>query len=105
MKVLYELHNADEFEKIRRNDPELVGVNSRNLKTFAIDMDRARSTLRALDGPFTRVAESGIETPDDVRRMRSAGADAFLVGTALMTAESPARTLMEFYGALERPCS
>lgn len=105
MKVLYELHDADEFEKIRHNDLELVGVNSRNLKTFAIDTDRAVATLRAVNGSFTRVAESGIETARDVRRMRSAGADAFLIGTALMLAESPARTLAEFYDALRPQCS
>jgi indole-3-glycerol phosphate synthase len=105
MKVLYELHDEDEFEKIRHNDLELVGVNSRNLKTFAIDKDRAAATLRAVNGDFTRVAESGIETAEDVRRMRSAGADAFLIGTALMIAESPARTLAEFYDALRPPCS
>jgi indole-3-glycerol phosphate synthase len=105
MKVLYELHDADEFEKIRRNDLELVGVNSRDLRTFAIDADRAVETLRTLTGSFTRVAESGIETAEDVRRMRAAGADAFLIGTALMTADSPARTLSDFYLALEQPCS
>ncbi len=105
IKVLYELHDTDEFEKIRHNDLELVGFNSRDLRTFAIDIDRAMATLRSVNGSFTRIAESGIETAEDVRRMRSAGADAFLIGTALMTAESPARTLAEFYDALEPSCS
>lgn len=105
MKVLYELHDTDELEKIRHNDLELVGINSRDLKTFAIDRDRAMATLRAVNGSFIRVAESGIETAEDVRLLRTAGADAFLIGTALMTAESPARKLAEFYGALNQSCS
>jgi indole-3-glycerol phosphate synthase len=105
MKVLFELHDAEEFEKIRNNDLELVGINSRDLRTFAIDKDRARATLRGLNGSFTRVAESGIETPADVRDFRDAGADAFLIGTALMTAENPARKLAEFFDALRPRCS
>jgi len=105
MKVLYELHDADEFDKIRHNDLELVGVNSRNLKTFVIDKDGAAATLRAVRGSFTRVAESGIETAEDVRRLRSAGADAFLIGTALMISKNPSRTLAEFHGALRPSCS
>lgn len=105
MKVLYELHDADEFDKIRHNDLELVGVNARNLKTFVIDKDGAAATLRAVRGSFTRIAESGIGTAEDVRRLRSAGADAFLIGTALMISKNPSRTLAEFYGALRPSCS
>lgn len=105
MKVLYELHDADEFEKIRHLDLELVGINSRNLNSFTIDKDTAAATLRSVSGSFIRIAESGIETAEDIRRMRAAGADAFLIGTALMTATSPTRTLAEFYKALEQPCS
>ena len=106
MKVLYEIHDAEEFEKIRHNDLELVGVNSRDLRTFAIDKDRAMATIRV---PQRLVYQDSRKRHRNRRRtcggLRSAGADAFLIGTALMTAEDPAQNLAEFYDALEPPCS
>ncbi|TFH38878.1 MAG: indole-3-glycerol-phosphate synthase, partial [Chrysiogenales bacterium] len=105
MKVLYEIHNVDEFRKIRPLDPEMVGVNSRDLTTFAIDRERAAVTIASLRGEFLKVAESGIESPKHVAHYRSAGADAFLIGTALMTAEYPEGRIRAFHRALGAPCS
>lgn len=105
MKVLYEIHDAEEMKKIRGLDPEMVGVNSRDLRTFAIDREKAARTIAALKGEFLKVAESGIETPGDMTFFRRAGADAFLVGTALMTAGDPEKLVSEFCRALEAPCS
>jgi indole-3-glycerol phosphate synthase len=105
MKVLYELHEREEFDKIKDLDPEMVGVNSRDLKSFSIDKKRAVETIRAIAGDFLIIAESGIETPDDVRNFKRAGAGAFLIGTALMKADNPADELAKFYSALEAPCS
>ncbi|MBP7735024.1 MAG: indole-3-glycerol-phosphate synthase [Spirochaetes bacterium] len=105
MKVLYEIHEAEEFRKIKALDPEMVGVNSRDLKTFAINKEKAMGTIGSLNGDFMKIAESGIETADDIIRFRKAGADAYLIGTALMTAGDPAAKLKEFHNALVRPCS
>ncbi|MBN2161061.1 MAG: indole-3-glycerol-phosphate synthase [Spirochaetes bacterium] len=100
MKVLYEIHEPDEFEKIRCLDPELVGVNARDLKSFIIDREKAARTIDSLTGDFLIVAESGIETPEDIVRFKSAGAGAFLIGTSLVTADDPVAKLSEFYGAV-----
>ncbi|OHD65004.1 MAG: hypothetical protein A2176_04440 [Spirochaetes bacterium RBG_13_51_14] len=105
MKVLFELHAPEEFDKIRQCDPELVGVNSRDLASFTISKTKAMETLRALRGDFITVAESGIDTGEDIVQFKRAGAGAFLIGTALMTADDPVGKLREFYGALERACS
>jgi indole-3-glycerol phosphate synthase len=104
MKILYELHERDEFEKIKNLDPELVGVNSRDLKSFSINKKKAMETISALNGDFLKIAESGIETQDDIRNFKRAGADAFLIGTALMTADNPMDMLKKFYSALETTC-
>ncbi len=101
LKVLYEIHDADEFKKIKALDPEIVGVNSRDLRTFRIDKEKAMKTMRTLSGPFMKIAESGIETAEDIINFQKAGADAFLIGTTLMTAEDPSGKLKEFYIALE----
>lgn len=103
MEILYELHEAHEFEKIRGLKPKLVGVNSRDLATFAIDRAKAMSTIASLPGGFLKIAESGIETPEDILNFKQAGADAFLVGTSLMTANDPAAKLRGFYGAYGVP--
>jgi indole-3-glycerol phosphate synthase len=96
MKVLYEIHDIGEFEKIRGLGPEMVGVNSRDLKTFAIDRDAAAKTLAALRGDFLKVAESGIESVGDIRHYREHGAGAFLIGSALMMADDPAAAMARF---------
>lgn len=101
MKVLYEIHDPDEFDRIRGLDPEMVGVNARDLASFSIDREKAARTIGSLKGDFLVVAESGIDTPEDIARLRSAGAGAFLIGTSLMTAEDPVAKLAEFYGALK----
>ena len=100
MKVLYEIHGPDEFRKIKGLRPELVGVNSRDLKTFTIDPETAMRTIRSLEGSFIRVAESGIESAADVARYAESGAGAFLVGTALMTDADPSGKIRAFTEAL-----
>lgn len=105
LKVLYELHNIDEFDKIRKLDLEMVGVNSRDLKTFKIDKTRARNVISSLKGGFLKVAESGIETAGDIRDFSAGGANVYLIGSALMTAPDPAALLRSFRAALEEPCS
>ena len=101
LKVLYELHDIPEFKKIKKLDLELVGVNSRKLKTFSIDKKHASKVISNLNGDFLKVAESGIETSADIKLFKKNNADAFLIGTALMKAKDPIEKLKEFYKAIE----
>jgi indole-3-glycerol phosphate synthase len=102
LEVLYEIHGIEELKKLEKLTPELIGVNSRNLKTFSIEKEKAAGVIGDLrrEGDFLVVAESGIENSHDVRMFRDAGADAFLIGTALMKSGSPAEKLKEFYSGL-----
>jgi indole-3-glycerol phosphate synthase len=93
MKVLFELHSADEIDRIKCLDPEIVGVNSRDLSTFKLDREYAAKQISLLEGPRIKVAESGIAAAEDVRFFREHGASAFLVGTALMRAADPKEAL------------
>lgn len=68
---------------------ELIGVNARDLDTLQMDADRARRVLQAIPGGVVRVHLSGLATPADVERIRASGADAALVGEALMRADDP----------------
>jgi len=92
---LVEVHDERELERALAlaPEPELVGVNARDLTTFEVDLATVERLLpRVPDGPI-RVAESGIRGIEDLERVRDAGADAALVGEALVRAEDPESTL------------
>ena len=84
MDTLVEVHTAEEAERAVLLDAPVVGVNARDLQTLEIDRDRQLALLRGLPRDRIRVAESGIASRHDVIAARDAGADAVLVGTALM---------------------
>ncbi len=89
MAVLFEIHEESELETARACEPDLVGINARNLKTLEVHPDAfARLAPLARDiAPL--VAESGIRTADDARRYRRQGASLLLVGQALSAAANP----------------
>jgi indole-3-glycerol phosphate synthase len=84
MDALVETHDRDEIERAVALEARLVGVNARDLETLEIDRDRQLELLAALPSAVVRVAESGIASRAEVEAARDAGADAVLVGTALM---------------------
>ncbi|MET3695952.1 indole-3-glycerol phosphate synthase [Bacillus oleivorans] len=97
LDAIVEVHNEEELERALAIDASIIGVNNRDLKTFTIDI----STSEKL-GPVIRkegkffIAESGIQTKDDVIRVRDAGAHAILVGEAFMTSRSVKETISDF---------
>lgn len=84
MSALVEVHGPEELEEALRLDPRVVGVNARDLRTFDVDLDRAAEILARVPADRVAVGESGVHGPGDVRRLGEVGADAVLVGTALM---------------------
>jgi len=86
LDVLFEVHDEAELERALRHDPDMVGVNNRNLSTFQIDLTFAERVIPQMPTPVLKVAESGIKTAEDAARMRAAGAHALLVGESLMRA-------------------
>lgn len=84
MDALVETHDRQEVERALALEARVVGVNARDLETLDIDRDRQLDLLAGLPADVVRVAESGIGSRADVEAARDAGADAVLVGTALM---------------------
>lgn len=85
MEPLVEVHTEEELEKALKTDARIIGINNRNLNTLEVDLrtfERLASTAK--DAGVFLVAESGVHTREDASRMMGAGADALLVGTALM---------------------
>ncbi len=99
MAVLVEVHDAAELERAQRLRTPLIGVNNRDLRTFEVSLQTTLDLLPRLEPGRLLVAESGIATRDDVRRLRDAGVPAFLVGEAFMRADDPGAALAALFGA------
>jgi len=95
MEALVEAHDADEVARAVAVGAKIIGVNHRDLRTFQMNMDLAVTMRQAVPPECVMVAESGIRTPADVQRMRSARIDAILVGESLMQAPDPTAALRE----------
>jgi len=95
MEALVEIHTEAEAEAALEAGAAVVGVNHRDLTTFQVDVGLTERLRPRVPADIVFVAESGIHTAADARRMRQAGADAILVGEALMRAPDPAAKLRE----------
>jgi indole-3-glycerol phosphate synthase len=98
LDVLCEVHDAGELERALALECECVGVNSRDLKTFEVSLERACELASKLPKDAVKVAESGIHTAADMARLRAAGYDAFLIGESLMRKAEPGEALRELLG-------
>ena len=100
LAVLVEVHDEAELEAAQACKPDLLGVNARDLKTLAVDPDTFARLAPKARGLAPLVAESGVRTPDDVRRLCALGASALLVGEALSTAADPAAATRALVSAI-----
>ena len=95
LDALVEVHTAAELSAALAGNADIIGVNSRDLDTFKIDVESAWKLLGQIPNDRIAVAESGILGRSDVVRVAGAGADAVLIGTALSASESPEQLLRE----------
>lgn len=99
MRALVEVHTHEELERALEISPDIVGVNSRNLKTLDVDALVFSELLPLIPTDVVRVAESGISKRSDVEFAENNGATAILVGEALVRSADPERTMRELRGA------
>src|SRR5213080_1293975 len=100
--VLVEIHSESELERAVTADPTAVGVNSRDLATFAVDLRLADRLLAQVPASLPAIAESGIETRSDVERMARAGADLVLVGTSVARTADPEAAVRALCGVARK---
>lgn len=99
MTALVEVHDEQELERALRVRPQVVGINNRDLRDFSVDL-AAFGHLRSLvPDKVVTIAESGVHTAADIRRLAGMGADSVLVGEALVTAPDVAAKVRELVGA------
>ena len=97
MDVLVESHDGDELTAALKLKTNLIGINNRNLRTFEVSLDNTIGLLPRIPAERMVVTESGILNDGDVRRMREANVNAFLVGEAFMRAENPGAELKRLF--------
>jgi indole-3-glycerol phosphate synthase len=91
-QVLVEVHTAEELATALEADADVVGVNNRDLARLEVDLGTFEALAPEVPDDVTLLAESGVATPADARRMREAGADGLLVGSAIMDGDPEANT-------------
>ena len=100
LEFLVEYHAEKHAEFIFALNPEIVGINCRNLKTMATDITYFEKMISSLPSNSVKVAESGIHTSDDLKYVSDLGYDAALIGTSLMRTGNPGKALEELLGGL-----
>ncbi len=103
LDALVEVHDEAELGRVAALGCNLIGVNSRDLRTFHVDLNTAHSLAPKTPNNALLVAESGIKTGDDMRRLRAAGYSAFLIGESLMKEDDPGAALQRLLGEAKAP--
>ena len=100
LTAIVETHNEDEVYEAVAARARVIGVNNRNLKDFTVDTNNSSNLRKIVPSNILFIAESGIKTPDDVKALKSIGADAVLVGETLMRASDKKAMLQSLRGNL-----
>ncbi|MGK0176304.1 MAG: indole-3-glycerol phosphate synthase [Lentimonas sp.] len=87
LDAIYEVHEERELERALEFNPKIIGVNNRDLKRFKTDLAVSEQLIPQIPNDIVKISESGIFNGEDARRARDCGADAILVGEALMRSE------------------
>ena len=98
MKALVEVHNREELEKTLALDPQVIGVNNRNLADFSVSLETTAGLCPLIPEGKVLVSESGIHTREDVEMLERIGVNAILVGEALVKSADPAAKIKELLG-------
>jgi indole-3-glycerol phosphate synthase len=102
LEAVVEVHDEEEMELAARAGATIIGINNRDLKTLRVDLDTSRRLLPLAPGNCVKVVESGISSPGEVRRFHEEGADAFLVGEALVRSADPGEAIRLLKGINRR---
>ena len=99
LEVLLEMHSEEELEYLDC-EPDMAGINNRNLGTFHTDVANSFRLAEKMDTGAVKVSESGISNPDTVRNLREAGFRGFLMGECFMKEQDPGLALKQFIDAI-----
>lgn len=98
LEVLLEVHSEEELERALVSEADIIGVNNRNLATLETDLNTTTRLLNRVDEKSGKalISESGFENASDIRKLKSAPVDGFLIGSSIMLSEDLERKVREF---------
>lgn len=105
LEALVEVHTADEMRRAANARATIIGVNNRDLKTFNVDLQTSLKLAPLAPAGAILVSESGIATGENLRRLRDAGYNAFLIGETFMRADNPGNALRQLIGEADSESS
>lgn len=94
LEALVECHSAEEIESAVNAGADIIGINNRNLRTLTVDIETTARLAGYVPGNTILISESGVKTAADARYLFACGANALLIGTALMQSENPKEFIM-----------
>lgn len=98
LEILVEVHSQVDIEKIGKIEPEIIGINNRDLKTFNVDLATTERLRNLIPDEVVCVSESGIKHREDMIRLQACNVDAVLVGEGIVTSSSPEMKISELLG-------
>jgi len=98
MRALVEVHDQEELDRAKALNPSFIGVNSRNLKDLSVDFQTFEKLIPQIDSSIIAVAESGIASRVETKRLEEIGAKAILVGETLVRSKDPIEMIRELRG-------
>jgi indole-3-glycerol phosphate synthase len=102
MEALVEVHTAEELERVLALGARIIGVNNRNLHTLEVRMETSLELVEMIPEDCIAVSESGLRSAEDLRKLRAAGFDAFLIGESLMREAQPGPALQRLIDGVSR---
>ncbi len=97
LDIIYEIHDLNELEIALQHQPDIIGVNNRDLKSFKTNLSVSEEIIPNIPKSIIKISESGIYDLDDASRAKDSGADAILVGEALMQSKDPEELIKTFH--------
>lgn len=95
LSAIVETHDGDEIRTALNVGAEIIGVNNRDLTNFTVDIENSISLRRCVSGDVIFISESGIKTPEDVRKLKENNVDAVLIGETLMKSDDKKSMILE----------
>ena len=96
LEVLFEIHDAEELEKISGDNIDIIGVNNRNLDTLEIDLQNSVDLYNKIPNSFVKISESGISEVESILKLREVGYQGFLIGENFMKTDDPFESAYNF---------
>jgi indole-3-glycerol phosphate synthase len=101
MEVLFEMHDIKEIDKVS-DDITIIGINSRDLKTFDVSIDHSVNMVEQIPKGFISIAESGIDSPETLLKLKKSGFHGFLIGERFMKTSDPGASCSKFIQTLKQ---